>query len=204
MHLYSLYYYKQAAQLRPYDARMWCALGQIYVQLSRKDDAIRAYERALQHDDAEGVATQKLAALYKEQGQEEEAAQCYYRHLQLRYQVTHPIDAMSGMAVTLDILLQHLVVEDPEAEALLFLAHYHKKNEEYDTAAQLCSRLLEYPGPEKDQAKALLRELRSRKANAIRRIYNTRSKTAAAASGGDGGSGGGPPSDPAPSFEYPS
>jgi anaphase-promoting complex subunit 8 len=175
MHLYALYYYKQAAQLRPYDARMWCALGLTFVQLHRTDDAIRAYERALQQDDTEGVATQKLAALYKQEGLEEKAAQCYLRHLELRHQVTHPNSASLG-TVSLDVMLQGLVVEGPEAEALLYLANYHKEHAEFDIASLLCSRLLEYPGPEKEQAKALLRELRSRKAISSKRVIHTRSK----------------------------
>jgi len=83
MNLYALYYYKQAAQLRPYDARMWCAVGMTYAQLKRTDDAIRAYERALQQDESEGVATQKLAALYRQEGEKEKAAQCYMRHLEI-------------------------------------------------------------------------------------------------------------------------
>lgn len=43
------------------------------------------------------------------------------------------------------------------------LTDYHKDHGEYDTASLFCSRLLEYPGPEKEVAKACLRELRSRK-----------------------------------------
>ena len=53
-------------------------------------------------------------------------------------------------------------MEAPEAEALVFLANYHKSHGQYDTAALFCSRLVEYPGPEKEQAKGLLRDLRSR------------------------------------------
>lgn len=182
MHLYALYYYKQATQLRPYDARMWCAMGLTYMTLKRTEDAIRAYERALQQDDTEGVATQKLASLYRTNRQVEKAAQCYFRHLELRYQVTHPMAASSG-PVDLETLLQGLVVDSPEAEALLFLANYHKDHYELATAKLLCSRLLEYPGPEKEEAKALLRDIRSRKSQGAqtphassRRVIHTRSK----------------------------
>jgi anaphase-promoting complex subunit 8 len=175
MHLYALYYYKQATQLRPYDARMWCALGLTYVALLRTEDAIRAYERALEQDDTEGVATQKLASLYRSERQDEKAAQCYFRHLELRYQVTHPTAALAG-TVNLDTLLQGLVVDSPEAEALLFLAKYHKEHCEYETAKLLCSKLIEYPGPEKEEAKALLREVKSLKAHSNRRVIHTRSK----------------------------
>jgi len=177
MHLYSLYYYKRAVQLRPYDARMWCALGTTFVQLHRNGDAMRAYERALQQGDTEGVATQRLASLYKQEEQVEKAAQCYLRHLEVRYQVTHPMadhhsiatasadgGAMvldGGRSIGLEAMLQGLVVESTEAEAILYLAQYHKEFREYDTAIVFASRLLEYAGPEKEEAKALLRELRS-------------------------------------------
>jgi anaphase-promoting complex subunit 8 len=162
MHLYALFYYRKAAMLRPYDARMWCAVGLCFVALHKIPDAIRAYERAVAQEDTEGIATQKLASLYRQEGRHEEAAQCYLRHLELRYLVTHPSPPTSTTPPLLDAIVQGVVVEAPEAEALLFLAHYHKTHNEYDTAALLCSRLVEYPGPEKEQAKGLLRDLRAR------------------------------------------
>ncbi|OEU23001.1 TPR-like protein, partial [Fragilariopsis cylindrus CCMP1102] len=142
MYLYALFYYRKAATLRPYDPRMWCAVGQCFSALHKIQDAIRAYERAVAQEDNEGIATQKLAALYRQEGRQEEAAMCYIRHLELRY--------------------LGIVLESVEAEALLFLAQYHKSHGEFDTAALMCSRLVEYPGPEKEQAKGLLRDLRSR------------------------------------------
>ena len=175
MPLYALYYYRKAVSLRPFDARMWCAMGQCYLALHRTADAVRSYERAVHQGDTEGIATQKLASLYRQQGDLEQAAQCYLRHLELRYLVTNPNaqapQAASTLAaggdpannVSLDAIVQQVVVEAPEAEAMLFLASYHKQHGEYDTAALFCSRLLEYPGPEKEEAKAFLRELRSRK-----------------------------------------
>jgi hypothetical protein len=53
-------------------------------------------------------------------------------------------------------------VEGSEAEALLFLAAYHKEHGAYVTASIFASRLFEYPGPEKEQAKALTREIKAR------------------------------------------
>lgn len=166
MHLYALFYYRKAAMLRPYDARMWCAVGLCFVALHKIPDAIRAYERAVAQEDTEGIATQKLATLYRQEGRMEEAAQCYLRHLELRYLVTNanPPSSSSSSAPppTLDDIIQGVVVEAPEAEAMVFLAQYHKSHGEYDTSALMCSRLVEYPGPEKEQAKGLLRDLRSR------------------------------------------
>ena len=178
MYLYALYYYKQAANLRPNDARMWCAIGQVLVYLQRPSDAVRAYERALQLDDSEGVATLKLAKLYQDQAQSEKAAQCYSRHLQLRYVASQPPGKASVNATPpLDIMLPQLVVQEAEAEALLYLSKYHCDHGEYDTASLFASRLLEYPGPEKEQGKALLREIRSRKSQPTpRRVYQTRSR----------------------------
>ena len=167
MYLYALFYYRKAATLRPYDPRMWCAVGQCFSALHKIPDAIRAYERAVSQEDNEGIATQKLAALYRQGGKKEEAAQCYLRHLELRYLVTSPSPEHQQSqhrpaAPTLDAIVQGIVVEPVEAEALLFLAQYYKSHGEFDTAALLCSRLVEYPGPEKEQAKGLLRDLRSR------------------------------------------
>lgn len=173
MPLFALFYYKRAVQLRPYDARMWCAVGTILAGLGRRADAIRAYERAVQTGDTEGVATQKLATMYRKDGDAERAAQCYLRHLELRHHVTHPnIEALAPAAEvvlsgptasspsSLEQMLQGLVIGAAEAEAILFLAYYHKTNDEFDVATTFCTRLLEYPGPEKEEAKALLRELR--------------------------------------------
>jgi len=142
MLLFSLFYYRKAATLRPYDARMWCAIGGCYLALNKKSEAIRSYERAMTNNDGEGVATQQLAKLYRDGGEFEKAAQCYQKHLDMR-----------GMDANLDEL---------EAEALLFLGHYHKDAKNYEVASVCCSRLIEYPGPEKEEAKALLREIRSR------------------------------------------
>jgi anaphase-promoting complex subunit 8 len=159
MHLYALFYYRKACALRPYDSRMWCSVGLCLVALSRPADAIRAYERAVSQGDTEGIATQKLASLYRQEGRDEEAAQCYLRHLESRYLVTNKAPARSS---TLDTIVQGVLVEASEAEALIFLANYYKSNGENDTAALMCSRLVDYPGPEKEQAKGILRDLRSR------------------------------------------
>lgn len=142
MLLFSLFYYRKAATLRPYDARMWCAIGGCYLALNKKSEAIRSYERAMTNNDGEGVATQQLAKLYRDGGESEKAAQCYQKHLDMR-----------GIDTNIDEL---------EAEALLFLGHYHKDAKNYEVASVCCSRLIEYPGPEKEEAKALLREIRSK------------------------------------------
>ena len=48
---YALDYYRKAAALRPFDSRMWCALGGCYEELGRSRDALSCYRRATVHDD---------------------------------------------------------------------------------------------------------------------------------------------------------
>jgi anaphase-promoting complex subunit 8 len=187
MHLYALFYYRKAAMLRPYDARMWCAVGLCFVALHKIPDAIRAYERAVAQEDTEGIATQKLATLYRQEGRMEEAAQCYLRHLELRYLVTSSSDTSNAAPPTLDAIIHGVVVEAPEAEAMVYLAQYHKSHGEYDTAALMCSRLVEYPGPEKEQAKGLLRDLRSRGRRFTTSTAPSSSSHAAAAAAAEAG-----------------
>ena len=171
MLLYSLFYYRRAATLRPYDARMWCAMGSCYLGLGRRADAMRSYERAVSNHDAEGIATKKLAELYKDDDDTEGAARCYLRHLELRFQAqggsggieeTDRQASVDGDPMpSIETIINLVEVDAAEAEALLFLGYYHRDNGEYETAASCCSRLLEYPGKEKEEGKALLREIRS-------------------------------------------
>ncbi|GAB5036504.1 anaphase promoting complex subunit 8 [Nannochloropsis oceanica] len=142
MYFYAIYYYRKAATLRPFDARMWCALGVCYENLDRRAEAIKCHERAVCNNDREGIATAKLARLYRDDEEESKAARCYQRHLETRqgYQT-------DGSSDTVD--------------ALLFLAHYHIRGRDLHTASLYCNRLLDMGGREQEEAKALLREIRS-------------------------------------------
>ena len=68
MYYYALYYYRKATALRPYDARMWCAMAGCYKHLRRTSEAIKCYQRAETSGDREGIAFVELARLFKEQG----------------------------------------------------------------------------------------------------------------------------------------
>mgnify|MGYP000176610271 CR=1 FL=1 len=139
MLLYSLYYYRKATALRPYDARMWTAVGGSYLALNKRSEAIKAFERACSMNDAEGIATKKLAKLYRDEGHKFKAAQCYRSLLQ------------DGDDAPLD---------SSEAEAILFLARFEYDTANLNQAANFCSRLLEWSGPEKEEARGLLRVIR--------------------------------------------
>ena len=166
MLLHALFYFRKAASLHPHDARMWCAIGGCLLGLDRRTDAEKSYERAVSLGDGEGIATRKLAELYREDGDEEKAAKCYLRHLELRYQSQLPGSFSGASADTspeaFEAVVKNVRVDEPEAEALLYLAYYYRDNLEYDQAILCATRLEDYPGPEKEQGKGLLRDIRSR------------------------------------------
>lgn len=60
MYFFSLYYYKQAQQLRPNDSRMLIALGEAYDKLDKVKEAIKCFARARSLGDAEGIAILQL------------------------------------------------------------------------------------------------------------------------------------------------
>jgi len=143
MPYYALYYYQRATRLRPKDPRMWCAMGQCYEsdQLQMTVAAIRCYQRAVTWNDMEGIALAKLAKLHRDGGNHKAAAH-YYR-LNLARLEKEGEDTTETM------------------EALLFLANFYKKYERYRDAEACCARLLDFAGPAKQDAKALLREIHS-------------------------------------------
>eukprot|EP00644_Phytophthora_capsici_P013940 jgi/Phyca11/551179/estExt2_Genewise1Plus.C_PHYCAscaffold_400335 len=138
MFLYSIYYYRKAVAIRPYDARMWCALGGCYEKLNKVDEALACFHRAVNNQDREGIASYHLGRLYAARGRQLEAAKYYQMHL------------------------GNIRVDTPQAlAAILFLANYYKHLGRFPEATIFCNRLLDMQGPEKEEAKALLREMHS-------------------------------------------
>uniref|UniRef100_A0A061QKZ3 Anaphase-promoting complex subunit 8 n=1 Tax=Tetraselmis sp. GSL018 TaxID=582737 RepID=A0A061QKZ3_9CHLO len=143
MPYYALYYFRQALVLRPRDPRMWCAMGQCYENEQLRDNAaaIQCYKRAANNDDREGIALHKLAKIHERQGDFDTAAHYYTLNLKR-------IDEEG--ATGSDALV-----------ALSFLAQYHRDKADYAKAEHYCMRLLDFGGPQRDKAGALLRELHS-------------------------------------------
>eukprot|EP00904_Undaria_pinnatifida_P003166 jgi/Undpi1/12850/HiC_scaffold_7.g02517.m1 len=140
MHLYAIYYYRRATALRPYDARMWIAMGQCLEKLGKRGEAISTYERAMANDDREGISLIRLANLYTTEGRQDSAARCYETML-----TSSAFDGDNAAG----------------EEGMLFLCHYYKDKGNYDSANQMAHRLLDCTGTSKEQALAVLRELRS-------------------------------------------
>ena len=145
MHVYAVYYYQTAAKLRPNDSRMWCAIGACYEAdgLRQPIAAIRVYQRAVACGDKEGIALGRLAKLHEQQKNWKSAAHYHLRNLERLKRET------GSYAETQDSI-----------DGLLFLAKYYKGAGKFGAAEEACSKLLDFQGPEKQTAKALLREIR--------------------------------------------
>eukprot|EP01031_Cornospumella_fuschlensis_P026318 gene26318-31794_t len=186
LYQYALMYYKKAAALRPYDARMW-------------REGVYVYERALKAGDREGIATRELARIYRDEGEEEKSAELFYKYLLCTQQPQHPhTTAPHTTASSLSELLQSLhtgstetqiagdsAADGEQAEALAFLASYLFKINETAGAEYFCNsidcvgdlvlalrvgnfavhptqgKLLGFGGPEGDEARLLLHRLHS-------------------------------------------
>ena len=150
LYQYALHYYKKAASLKPSDARMWCAVGNCLGRLGLGKDAMSALERAVSSGDREGIATRELARLYRDSGQSTKAAECYHKHLQTL-----------GVKLEDPEKVNTFEVDSERAEGLLFLASYHRSKGSLQNAEEYCNLLADFVGPEGDEARAMLREIRT-------------------------------------------
>ncbi|KAF5796759.1 putative tetratricopeptide-like helical domain superfamily [Helianthus annuus] len=139
---YALHYFKKSVFLQPGDSRLWIAMAHCYEtdQLHMLEEAIKCYKRAANCNDREAIALHKLAELYNELGQSEQAAFYYKKDLER---------------------MEEEEREGPNmVEALFFLANYCKVQKRYEEAEVYCTRLLDYNGPEKETAKSLLQDIK--------------------------------------------
>jgi len=139
MPFYSLYYFREAQKLRPNDARMLVALGDTYQNLEKANEAKKCYLRAVRLGDSEGQAAIKLAKLHQSSGEDEEASKLFCAHLER---------------------LEQLAYHNSEdlAQACLFLARYHMRNEKYEEANIYARKGTEYQ-ESREEAKTLLIEI---------------------------------------------
>ena len=166
LYQYAYYYFKKAAFLRPSDARMWSAVGNCLLKLSMKSEAIATYERAVNCGDREGIATRDLARLYREDRQDQKAAELYYKYLQCNLfaelivvkegdEESQPLPTtLEGLVADINYSYNpnqlHLedskygaidnVHDSEQAEAIVFLASYFKRLNEVGVAGFFCSR----------------------------------------------------------------
>eukprot|EP00981_Chlorochromonas_danica_P002340 scaffold453_cov187-Ochromonas_danica.AAC.10 len=187
LYQYAIYYFNQAAALRPFDARMWSAVGNCLLKLGMKLNAIEVLERAVRSGDREGIATRDLARLYRDEGEEDRAADLYYRYLTCNLfldpilQLPSPVEGGDRLPISLTELVSSLhssngfelisavgqqldnglSLDSEQAEALLYLVLYFQAKNDTILTEFFCSRLLGFHGPEGDEARLVMKGLRS-------------------------------------------
>lgn len=192
MSFYALFYYQRAAALRPYDPKMWQAVGSCYAKMGRVEQSIKALKRALVAgsyyepgpDASSGrkildpETLHQIATLYERLGDEEEAAA--YMELTLQQETGEIIrdndsdsdndnDEDSGCRRKLygnDDDDQEAVggtgVTATTSKARLWLARWALRHGDLARADQLAGELCQ-DGVEVEEAKALMRDVRSRR-----------------------------------------
>lgn len=149
LHFYALFYYRRAMTLRPEDARMWCAMAQCYDNMERKIEALKCYEKAHRCGDRERMALPRLARLHQDLGDRRQAAAYYGQMLaQSPPGARHPRASGGGLSTE-------------AVEALRFLMAFHREEGRLAECEACAAQLLDTAGPERDEAKATLRDLRA-------------------------------------------
>lgn len=123
MPMFSLYYYKIAQQLRPYDSRMLVALGETYEKLDKHANALKCFQKASNVGDIEGIALLRLADLFKKLGDMESAVPAYQNFC---------TDARAAVDKT------------SLCRALVTLGHHYESIGDYGRAEHFAYRCLDY------------------------------------------------------------
>eukprot|EP00930_Biecheleria_cincta_P003845 TRINITY_DN104753_c0_g1_i1.p1 TRINITY_DN104753_c0_g1~~TRINITY_DN104753_c0_g1_i1.p1 ORF type:complete len:660 (-),score=96.38 TRINITY_DN104753_c0_g1_i1:73-2052(-) len=163
LHFYALFYYRQAMTLRPDDARMWCAMAQCYDNMDHKQEALKCYEKAHRCGDREKMALPRLARLHRDLGDRKQAA-AYYN--QMLAQSGHCINISAGGTGPISggplqpRVLGSSGLSTDIIEALRFIMFFAAEEGRVAESEACATKLLDTSGPEKDEAKAMLRNLR--------------------------------------------
>ncbi|XP_065071888.1 cell division cycle protein 23 homolog [Rhopilema esculentum] len=140
MPYYSLYYYNEAYKLRPYDSRILIALGDTYHSLDKNEEAKKCYLKAFRIGDPEGQASMKVAKLYLQSGEEDNAFRLY--------------------SIVLDDTDQSAFhTSEDVAKGLVFAARYCLKTGKYSEAEAYGRRATEHIET-REEARSLLYEIR--------------------------------------------
>lgn len=138
---YSLYYYKIAQELRPYDSRMLVALGETYEKLEQYSNALKCYQRAYNVGDIEGITLLRLGSLYEKLGDIDNAVPVFIEFCKDERQI------MDKTAL---------------ARAYITLGNYYERNGMYNDAAHYAYKCLAYDDV-KIEAQALLNTIKNKR-----------------------------------------
>lgn len=192
MHAYALWYYKKAAGLRPWDGKMWLAVGSCLQRMGRLRDGIKALKRALMADSFYEASSSfesasdtmrgdpeillQIAGMYDDLGEGEDAKA--YMEMCVAQEVGPAGDSQTdSIAIHRDSPgggsdddgegagrgtgTEGTGVTAATSKARMWLARFAMRTEDYATAGRLANELCQ-DGVEVEEAKALIREVRSR------------------------------------------
>ncbi|KAI1437308.1 TPR-like protein [Xylaria sp. CBS 124048] len=191
MHAYALWYYKKAAGLRPWDGKMWMAVGSCLQRMGRHQDGIKALKRALLADNYYEAGSNfetpadsmrgdpeillQIAGMYDTLGEIENAK--IYMEMCVAQEVGPGESQGDNMAAHHDssgmgsddtgdgggrgVGTEGTGVTAATSKARMWLARFAMRTEDYATASRLANELCQ-DGVEVEEAKALIREVRSR------------------------------------------
>lgn len=186
MHLYALFYYQRAASLRPYDPKMWHAVGNCYDKIGRPEQGIKAFKRALvagtYYDTGTSFGSSttssgildpeilyQIALLHEKLNHPDEAAS--YMELTLAQEEGGPSSASDGDfndeggggggGASGRAFGQGTGVTNTTSRARMWLAKWEFAHGRLVRAMELANELCQ-DGAEVEDAKALIRDLRSR------------------------------------------
>lgn len=138
---YSLYYYKIAQELRPYDSRMLVALGETYEKLEQYSNSLKCYQRAYNVGDIEGITLLRLGNLYEKLG-----------------------DIDNAVPIYIEFCKDERAVADKASlcRAYITLGNYYERNGQYDDASHYAYKCLSHDDV-KIEAQALLNTIKNKR-----------------------------------------
>ena len=146
MDYYALFYFQRAASLRPYDAQMWQAMGSCFDHMDRPQEAIKAYKRAL------------VASSHATGGERGSFDPTTLYSIGLMYDKT---DNHKEAAKYMDMCVNEDMETPATNKAKMWLAKWEYGNGNLKRAGELANELCQ-DGPDIEEAKALVRDLRAR------------------------------------------
>jgi anaphase-promoting complex subunit 8 len=187
MHSYALFYHQRAAALRPFDAKTWQAVGACFARIGKTENAIRAYKRALVAGSYYEAATggsfgsggdgihalggildpeslYQIALLYERVDEMKECA-AYMELVLVQEDGGGRVSAgggddLGGLAGS-SAVVNGVGVTPTTSKARMWLAKWEYDSMNFGRANELANELCQ-DGVEVEDAKALIRDIRSR------------------------------------------